>query len=146
MKTPDQLKTAAPSFAPASQQSAPEEEAPRQTILLVEDDRSLRRYLEIILQKAGYTVITASDGLEAMKIALTTAVNAVVTDAIMPHINGHELCRFLRRQPKLARLPIILLSGLEDNAATTDNEDGADFYMSKPVIPNELINCLERLL
>ena len=146
MKTPDQLKTAAPPFAPAGQQSAPEESAPRQTILLVEDDRSLRRYLEIILQKAGYTVITAGDGLEAMKIALTTTVAAVVTDAIMPHINGHELCRFLRRQPRLARLPIILLSGLENNTATTNQEDGADFYMSKPVIPNELINCLERLL
>ena len=133
-------------FAPDSPQPASAEREPRQAILLVEDDRSLRRYLEVILQKAGYTVITASDGLEAMKVALTTPVDAVITDAIMPHINGHELCRFLRRQSKLARLPVILLSGLEDSAATTAQEDGADIYMSKPVSPNELINCLERLI
>jgi DNA-binding response OmpR family regulator len=145
MKTPDQQKTAAPLFAPTDSQQ-PEESAPQHTVLLVEDDRSLRRYLEIILQKAGYTVITASDGLEAMKIALTTRVEAVVTDAIMPHISGHELCRFLRRQTRLARLPVILLSGLEEASATTAQQDGADIYMSKPVNPNELINCLERLI
>ena len=144
MKPPDQQKTAAPLFASANSQ--PEESAPRHTVLLVEDDRSLRRYLEIILQKAGYTVITAGDGLEAMKIALTTRVEAVVTDAIMPHISGHELCRFLRRQSKLARLPVILLSGLEEASATTTQQDGADIYMTKPVNPNELLNCLERLI
>lgn len=145
MKTPDQQKTAASLFASADSPQ-PQESAPRQTVLLVEDDRSLRRYLEIILQKAGYTVITAGDGLEAMKIALTTRVEAVVTDAIMPHINGHELCRLLRRQSSLARLPVILLSGLEEASTMTAQQDGADIYMSKPVNPNELINCLERLI
>ena len=64
----------------------------RGTILIVEDDRSIRRYLEVILQRAGYCVVAAADGLEAMKAALTAAIDAVVTDAIMPHLNGYELC------------------------------------------------------
>ena len=74
--------------------------ATRGTILLVEDDRSIRRYLEVILSRAGYKVIAAADGLEAMKAALASAIDAVVTDAVMPHLNGYELCRFLRRHPK----------------------------------------------
>ena len=53
----------------------------RGTILLVEDDRSIRRYLEVILQRAGYIVVSAGDGLEAMKAALSNTLDAVVTDA-----------------------------------------------------------------
>jgi DNA-binding response OmpR family regulator len=152
MKTHNQSNAAETIFAPASETSAHDddgvekERGTRQTILLVEDDRSIRRYLEVILQKAGFVVLTAGDGVEAMKIALTAPVNAIVTDAIMPHLNGHELCRFIRRQAKLASLPIILLSGLENKASTNNKEDGADVYMAKPVAPNDLINCLERLL
>jgi DNA-binding response OmpR family regulator len=147
MKTPEQIEPPAWTHAPASETATREEPAAQSTILLVEDDRSIRRYLEVILQKAGYAVLTAGDGLEAMKIALTTPVHAVITDAIMPHLNGHELCRFLRRQSKLASLPIILLSGLENNGgATTAKEDAADIYLAKPVAPTTLINSLEQLL
>ena len=146
MKTPEQIESAVQTFTPAGETATRQERAAQATILLAEDDRSIRRYLEVILQKAGYTVLTAGDGLEAMKIALTTPIQAVVTDAIMPHLSGHELCRFLRHQSKLARLPIILLSGLENNSATTAREDGADIYLAKPVTPTALINCLEQLL
>jgi DNA-binding response OmpR family regulator len=147
MKTPEQIEPSAWTHAPASETTTHEERAAQPTILLVEDDRSLRRYLEVILQKAGYTVLTAGDGLEAMKIALTTPIQAVVTDAMMPHLSGHELCRFLRRQSKLSRLPIILLSGLENNGGVpTAKEDSADIYLAKPVTPTTLLNCLEQLL
>jgi len=74
-------------------------------ILLVEDDRSVRRYLEVTLQRAGYEVITAEDGLAGMKCALTSRVDAVITDAVMPQMSGHELARFLRSTPKLSKLP-----------------------------------------
>ena len=121
--------------------------ATRGTVLLVEDDRSIRRYLEVILQRAGYKVIVASDGLEAMKaVMMPGAVDAVVTDAIMPHLNGYELCRFLRRHPKLQSLPVILLSGLERADASHEATDRADVYMAKPVRPEELTSCLARLL
>ena len=59
-------------------------------VLLVEDDRSVRRYLQVTLERAGYEVITASDGLEAMKLALSLPIDAVVTDAIMPHLSGQQ--------------------------------------------------------
>ncbi len=116
------------------------------TILIVEDDRSIRRYLEVILQRAGYSVVAAADGLEAMKAALTSSIDAVVTDAIMPHLNGYELCRFLRHHPKLSRLPVILLSGFERADAAHETNDRPDFYLAKPVRPEELTGCLARLL
>lgn len=120
----------------------------RSTVLLAEDDRSLRRYLEVILRRAGYEVIVAADGLEAMKALLSSNVDALVTDAVMPHLSGYELCRFVRRHPKLAGLPVVLLSGVD--AATrkpsADDEARADAYLSKPVPPEELASCLARLL
>lgn len=118
----------------------------RGTILLVEDDRSIRRYLEVILSRAGFKVITAADGLEAMKVALASTIDAVVTDAVMPHLNGYELCRFLRRHPKLSCLPVILLSGLSRADAAPDDDSRADVYLSKPVRPEELTSSLGRLL
>ena len=118
----------------------------RGTILLVEDDRSIRRYLEVILSRAGYKVLTAADGLEAMKTALASRIDAVVTDAVMPHLNGYELCRFLRRHPKLSCLPVILLSGLDRADAAPDADSRADIYLAKPVRPEELTGSLARLL
>jgi len=53
-------------------------------VLLAEDDRALRRFLEVVLERAGYKVIPAGDGLEAMKLALSTRIDIVVTDATMP--------------------------------------------------------------
>jgi CheY-like chemotaxis protein len=118
----------------------------RATILLAEDDRSLRRYLEVILRRAGYEVIVAADGLEAMKALLSSNVDALVTDAVMPHLSGHELCRFVRRHPTLGRLPVVLLSGADAAREQPADAARADAYLSKPVPPEELAGCLARLL
>lgn len=120
--------------------------AARGTILLVEDDRSIRRYLEVILSRAGFKVITAADGLEAMKVALASSIDAVVTDAVMPNLNGYELTRFLRRHPKLSSLPVILLSGLQPADSAPDADSRPDIYLAKPVRPEELTGNLGRLL
>lgn len=114
-------------------------------VLLVEDDRAVQRYLQVILQRAGYEVICAADGLEAMKIALSKSIDAVVTDAIMPHFSGQEFCRFLRSYPTLSTLPVILLSAFENKTASA-GDDLADVCLTKPVDPEELISCLARLI
>lgn len=114
-------------------------------VLLVEDDRSLRRYLEVVLRREGYDVILAADGLEAMRATLTSPVDLVVTDAIMPNLNGHELVRFLRNTPQLSHLPIVLLSALEAKDLKSQDHQ-ADVCLAKPVSPEVLIGCVERLL
>ncbi|MDX6613080.1 MAG: hypothetical protein QOD75_2266 [Blastocatellia bacterium] len=115
-------------------------------VLLVEDDRAVRRYLQVILERAGYEVICAGDGLEAMKIALAQPLAAVVTDAIMPHLSGQELCRFLRSYPALATLPIILLSAFEGKTSPAESGAVADVSLVKPVKPEELTAQLARLI
>ncbi len=119
---------------------------PKGCVLLVEDDRSVRRYLEVILQRSGYQVITASDGLEAMKLALASPIDAVVTDAIMPHLSGQQLARFVRSTAKLAHVPIVLLTGQENKDASASPDDVIDAFLYKPVKAEELTSCLASLL
>ena len=115
-------------------------------VLLVEDDRSVRRYLEVTLQRSGYRVVTAEDGLEAMKLALSSKFDVVVTDAVMPNLSGQELARFLRSNQKLSHLPIVLLTGQENQKAAGAAEDLIDSFLYKPVKAEELKNCLASLL
>lgn len=115
-----------------------------QSVLLAEDDAALRRYLQVVLQRAGYQVLAAADGLEAMKLLLSEQVDVVVTDALMPNLNGYELCRFVRNSQKLAHLPIVLLSALDPKNASSETEH-ANAFLSKPVSPDELITCLAEL-
>ena len=114
-------------------------------ILLAEDDRSVRRYLEVILERAGYKVISAADGLEAMKLALSAPIDAVIADSIMPHLSGQELCRLLRSNPKVSRLPMVLLTALENKANVKALDVQLDAYLYKPVSAAELTECLTRL-
>jgi twitching motility two-component system response regulator PilH len=113
-------------------------------VLLVEDDPALRRYLEVVLERAGYAVASAGDGLEAMKFLLTTHVDVIVTDALMPNLDGYELCRFVRSSQQLAHLPIILLSALDPRNSTDESEQVNEF-IAKPVSPEDLIRSIHRL-
>jgi|SRR5215468_4637772 len=115
-------------------------------VLLVEDDRSLRRYFEVTLQRAGYEVIAAGDGLEAMKLALSADVHVVVTDAIMPQLSGQQLAALLRGNDKLSKIPIVLLTGQENKSAMSASNTSIDAFLYKPVKADELTNCLSKLL
>lgn len=125
---------------------APPPPPPPATVLLVEDDRSLRRYLEVALRRAGFAVLAAADGLEAMKLALTSPVDLVVTDSVMPHLGGAELCRFLKGHPTLNRLPVVLLSALDADSGASASAPRPDVFLAKPVGPEELAACVGRLL
>lgn len=116
----------------------------RACVLLAEDDRALRRFLEVVLQRAGFRVVPAADGLEAMKIALSSPIDIVVTDAMMPNLSGHELCRFLRNSQTLSHIPVILLSALERKE--NQEPEQVDAFLSKPVSGESLIECIETLL
>lgn len=117
--------------------------APRGRVLLAEDDRALRRFLQVVLERAGYEVVPAADGLEAMKLALASPIDIVVTDAMMPNLSGHEFCRFLRNSQTLSTVPVILLSALERKE---ENDDQVNAFLAKPVSAESLIECIESLL
>ena len=118
----------------------------RARVLLAEDDRSFRRYLEIFLKRAGYDVISAADGLEAMNILRDgQTVDVVMTDAIMPNLNGYQLSKELKTDPRLSHLPVVLLSALEPQDSKYDADD-VDVCLVKPVSNDELLACLNNLI
>jgi len=114
-------------------------------VLLVEDDRAMRRYLEVLLERCGYDVISAADGLEAMKILLNETVHVVITDAVMPKLNGYELSRFVRSHQPLSHLPIILLSGSDQKDAGPGTAH-VNAFLPKPVSTDALLKCLDAQL
>ena len=136
-----------PSASPKENEAADNTKIPtQQCVLLVEDDRSVRRYLEVTLQRSGYKVVTAADGLEAMKLALSSTIDVVVTDSVMPNLSGQELARFLRSNQKLSHLPIVLLTGQENKEAAAAAQHLIDVVLYKPVRAEELKDCLTKLL
>lgn len=113
-------------------------------ILLAEDDDSMRRLLEVILQKAGFQTLTAEDGLAAMQIAMENEIDAVVADAIMPNLTGYDLCRILRDKKNV---PFVILSGLEQKDSPEAENCLADAFLTKnPQIKEELVSTLKRLI
>lgn len=118
---------------------------PYRSVLLAEDDPALRRYLEIVLQRAGYEVLSATDGLEAMKLLITRSFDVVVTDAMMPNLNGYELCRFIRSSRHLSQLPIVLLSGLDPKNTASETEQ-VNAFLAKPISPDSLVDCIAQLI
>ena len=116
-------------------------------ILLAEDDASMRRFLEVTLQKIGYETVLTEDGLAAMQIALAKKFDAVIADAVMPNLTGHDLCRMLRQNPDFKEIPLIILSGLEQEITKNAENDCADAYLVKSAnLKEELSATLSRLI
>jgi two-component system alkaline phosphatase synthesis response regulator PhoP len=105
-------------------------------ILVVDDDPNTARLVRLYLQRDGHTVSTASDGVEAVKLARERRPDLIVLDIMMPKMDGIEVCRVLRQE---SDVPIIMLT-----ARTTDEDKlrgldtGADDYVTKPFSPGEL--------
>jgi CheY-like chemotaxis protein len=101
-------------------------------ILLVEDDRFLRKAAEVRLRRAGYTVVTAADGEEAIATAKAMRPDLVLLDLIMPRMQGFEVLRVLRTEPNMDGVPIVVLTNLSQDA---DREramtQGANGYLIK---------------
>lgn len=113
-------------------------EAPtlKEKILVVDDEAAVRRILTMRLSMAGYQVVVASDGLEALAMFEQEAPDLIVLDVMLPKLDGYGVCRELR---KLSDVPIIMLSALGDIADRITGLDlGADDYLPKPFSPKEL--------
>lgn len=112
-------------------------------VLLVEDTPALRRLLEIVLERAGYEVVSTVDGLEATQLLMSTSVDIVVTDALMPNLDGYGLCRFIRNSRQLSHIPIVLLSALDPDEPQAEHVNA---FLLKPVSPEDLLGCVSALL
>lgn len=113
-----------------------------QKILLAEDDASVRRFLEVVLSRAGYTVAAAENGATALQKAFEAEFDLIILDAVMPNMSGYEVGRVLRAHPNFKNIPLVILSGLESK-----NDFNADAHLLKNAnIQEELLDVIERLL
>lgn len=116
-------------------------------ILVVDDEPEAVELVEFNLKLAGYAVVTAADGEDALKKAKSTQPALIVLDLMLPEIDGLEVCKLLRRDPDTAGIPIIMLTA---KAAEVDRvlglELGADDYVTKPFSPRELVLRIRKIL
>lgn len=119
----------------------------RAKILVVDDEPEAVELLEFNLKQAGFNVIAAADGAEALKKARTESPSLIVLDLMLPEIDGLQVCQMLRRDPATARTPIIMLTA---KAAEIDRilglELGAEDYITKPFSPRELVLRIKKVL
>src|SRR5881409_2411549 len=111
-----------------------------ETILVVDDDPDIARFVEVNLRSAGYDVAVAADGEEALEKAGELRPDLVLLDVMMPRIDGFEVAQRLRKNPQTANTSIIMLTAKELSAdKVTGLQSGADDYIIKPFDPIELL-------
>ena len=115
-------------------------------ILVVDDQRSNVEMMAGVLKARGYSVCTAFDGQEALEQVREIYPDLVVSDILMPGIDGYDLCRRLRSAPETALLPVILVTSLDVQERIKGLEAGADDFLSKPVNWEELFARVRSLL
>jgi len=116
-------------------------------VLIVDDESDLVELVSYNLKKEGFQVATAPDGGAALEKARKKNFDLIILDLMLPGIQGIELCRILRNDPKTERVPIIMLTAKGDEADRIKGlETGADDYMAKPFSPRELIARVKAVL
>ncbi|HUS24816.1 MAG TPA: response regulator transcription factor [Candidatus Binatia bacterium] len=109
-------------------------------ILVVDDDANIREVVCFALQKAGYATVTAENGQQALQRCAAEHPDLVVLDILMPELDGTEVCRRLRADPRQRQVPIIFLSSKDDEVdRIVGLELGGDDYVGKPFSPRELV-------
>src|SRR5271166_5974304 len=116
-------------------------------ILVVDDEPEAVELVEFNLKQAGYAVVTAADGAEALKKARAQTPDLIVLDVMLPEMDGFEICKTLRLEAATARVPIVMLTA---KAAEIDRvlglELGADDYLTKPFSPRELLLRVKKII
>lgn len=119
----------------------------RSKILVVDDEPEAVELVEFNLKQAGFSVVTAGDGADALNKARAASPNLIVLDLMLPEISGLEVCKMLRRDAATSAVPIIMLTA---RAAEIDRvlglELGADDYLTKPFSPRELLARIKAVI
>jgi DNA-binding response OmpR family regulator len=116
-------------------------------VLVADDEEDIRALVAFRLKRAGYEVITAADGAEALTLATSRLPDLVVLDMMMPKATGLEVTRSLRGQDTTKDIPVILLTARAQEADVASGfEAGADEYVKKPFSPKALELRIQALL
>jgi DNA-binding response OmpR family regulator len=135
-----------PEAEETSQKTEEERTAARQTVLIIEDNTDMRRYLRDLMKKY-YRVLEAENGEEGVKVAVEQVPDLVLSDVMMPVMDGFTCCAELRKRKETAHIPILLLTAkAEDKDSVEASYRGADDYVRKPFNPEVLLAKVAHLL
>jgi two-component system, chemotaxis family, response regulator PixH len=113
-------------------------------VLVVDDTPSIRELIANFLRKSGYQVIEATNGKEALEKALDNLPDIVVTDVVMPEMNGFELCRSLKKNPATQNSRIVVCTSKnQDIDRLWGMKQGADIYLTKPFTEEEMMEAIQ---
>lgn len=116
-------------------------------ILAVDDEESIVRIIQVNLERAGYEVDTALNGASALTLILKNQYDLVISDVMMPEMDGMELLEHIRQSPEMVNLPVILLTAQSSaNDVTRGYAQGTDLYLTKPFSPTELVTWVNRVI
>src|SRR4028118_2362812 len=116
-------------------------------VLVVDDEVNIVRLIQVNLERQGYQVETANNGAQALAKIRESRPDLLVSDVMMPEMDGFELLANVRRDPVLADLPVIMLTAkAQDADVMTGYKTGADMYLTKPFNPAELLQFVKRIL
>jgi DNA-binding response OmpR family regulator len=116
-------------------------------ILVVDDDKTTRKLLNLFLKAKGYEVVTAENGLDAMEKLGTENINLVVTDMNMPYMDGIELTKNLRSDDNWKNIPIVMVTTEADEDEKKKAMDaGVDDYLVKPANAEQITDSIKRIL
>jgi DNA-binding response OmpR family regulator len=117
---------------------------PMATILIVDDQPEILENIELILSIEGYRVLAAADGPEALDLLQAHAVDLILADIAMPHMNGYQLFERVRENPQWVPIPFLFLSARAmDSDIRYGKELGADDYLTKPIQPEDLLAAVQ---
>ncbi len=117
------------------------------TILIVEDSLTQAKRLEYLLSKTGYAVLIARNGVEGLEMAREKKPTVIITDVMMPEMDGYDMCRHIKDEPELAAIPIIILTALSDPEDVIKGlKSGADNFHPKPYDPEHLLQRIKLIL
>ncbi len=115
-------------------------------VLVADDEKDIRRLVVFTLQRAGFEVMEAVDGKQALEIAGQHTFDLILLDVMMPYISGYDVCRQLRRQPETQAVPVLFLSAKAQAYEIGEGlEAGGSDYLVKPFIPRELADKVRQL-
>jgi twitching motility two-component system response regulator PilG len=114
-------------------------------VMIIDDSNTIRRTAEALLKKAGYDVLTAADGFEAMSMITDHQPDIIFVDIMMPRLDGYQTCQLIKSNKRFRDIPVIMLSskdGLFDRAR--GRIAGSEEHVNKPFTQEELIDVIHK--
>ena len=118
----------------------------KKRVLVVDDERHIVRLVQVNLERQGYEVLTAYDGVECLEKAKAEKPDLIILDVMMPRMDGFEALQRLKSDPETNQIPVIMLTArAQDRDVLQGYQYGAALYLTKPFSPLELISLVKRV-